>query len=203
MKKEELKYQIRFWRHFLVPMLVLLLLVGAGILGFMVFEKISFLQALYLVAVTLTTVGMRPAENASSWALLFDTVFVVAGVVMVVILLGRALEFVVSGEFVKMRRRRRMEKKIESMKDHYIICGFGRVGHQVAVEFKAAKIPFVVLDSKPETAEELEPQGIPYIVGDITSDRTLLEANIKKAKGLIASADSDTANVFVVLSQEF
>jgi len=183
-----------------VPMLVLLLLVGAGILGFMVFEKISFLQALYLVAVTLTTVGMRPAENASSWALLFDTVFVVAGVVMVVILLGRALEFVVSGEFVKMRRRRRMEKKIESMKDHYIICGFGRVGHQVAVEFKAAKIPFVVLDSKPETAEELEPQGIPYIVGDITSDRTLLEANIKKAKGLIASADSDTANVFVVLS---
>ena len=93
-----------------------------------------------------------------------------------------------------------MEKRISEMKDHYIICGFGRVGHQVAVELNAAKIPYVVLDSKQETAEELGAQNLPYLVGDITSDNLLLEAGIKNAKGLIASADSDTANVFVTLS---
>jgi voltage-gated potassium channel len=93
-----------------------------------------------------------------------------------------------------------MERQITELKDHYIICGFGRVGHQVAVELAAARIPFVVVDSKPETAEELGAKNIPYIIGDITTDKVLIEAGIKKAKGLIASADSDTANVFVTLS---
>ena len=93
-----------------------------------------------------------------------------------------------------------MESRIREMKNHFIICGFGRVGHQVAVDFKEANIPFVVIDSKPEIAQELEPQGIPHLLGDITSDSTLKEAGIMAARGLIASADSDTANVFVTLS---
>ncbi len=93
-----------------------------------------------------------------------------------------------------------MERKIKDMKDHYIICGFGRVGHQVAEEFSATNVPYVVIDSKPETADELEPKHVPYIIGDVTSDKKLEEAGIKKAKGLITSADSDTANVFVTLS---
>ena len=93
-----------------------------------------------------------------------------------------------------------MEKKISEMKDHYIICGFGRVGLQVAAEFEKARIPYVVIDSKKETAAELEPKGIPYLIGDITQDSNLEEAGIRSAKGLIASADSDTANVYVTLS---
>jgi voltage-gated potassium channel len=93
-----------------------------------------------------------------------------------------------------------MERMTSEMKNHYIICGFGRVGHQVAVEFNAARIPYVILDSKPETAEELGARNIPCIIGDMTADKILIDAGIKNAKGLIASADSDTANVFVTLS---
>ncbi len=93
-----------------------------------------------------------------------------------------------------------MERKIQEMKSHYIICGFGRTGHQVADEFEAADVPYVVIDKKSGTEEELEPKGIPYIIGDITSDERLKEAGIKTAKGIISAADSNVDNVYVTLS---
>jgi voltage-gated potassium channel len=86
------------------------------------------------------------------------------------------------------------------MRDHYIICGYGRVGHQIAKEFAAEKVPYAVLDIKSITAEELEQEGIPYIIGSASSDENLAKAGIMKAKGLIASSDSDEENVFVTLS---
>lgn len=195
-----MSYSRRMWRHFFVPLLVLLLTAVVGIVGFMYLNHSTFLQAFYMVVVTLTTVGYRMDEGLTTAGILFDSLFVVVSVVMIVVVIGRALEFIVSGEFVHIRRLRRMEKKIEWMKDHYIICGFGRVGHQIAKEFEAAKIPFVVIDSKEDTSEELEELNMPYMIGDITSDKNLERAGIAKAKGLIASADSDTANVFVTLS---
>jgi len=93
-----------------------------------------------------------------------------------------------------------MDNKISQMKQHYIICGFGRVGHQVAQVFENSDIPFVVIDSKKETVDELELKHVPIIIGDATSDSILLEAGIKSAKGLIACSDSDVANVYVTLS---
>jgi voltage-gated potassium channel len=107
---------------------------------------------------------------------------------------------IVEGQIVGYRRRRNMEKKIAELKNHYIICGFGRVGHQVAKEFDMERIPYVVIDSKQETETELDARGVPYIVGDMSSDEILEAAGIHKAKGLIACADSDTSNVYVTLS---
>jgi voltage-gated potassium channel len=86
------------------------------------------------------------------------------------------------------------------MKGHYIICGFGRVGHQVSQVFEASRIAYVVIDSKKETLSELEEKNVPSIIGDATSDPILLEAGIRAAKGLIACSDSDVANVYVTLS---
>jgi len=93
-----------------------------------------------------------------------------------------------------------MIKTIKEMKDHYIICGFGRVGHQVAQVFEDSRVPFVVIDSKKETLEELEAKNIVGIIGDATSDNVLLEAGIQRARGLVACSDSDVANVYVTLS---
>lgn len=183
-----------------MPLLTLLVVAVIGIIGFMQLNHYTFLEAFYMVVVTLTTVGYRQDKGLSAAGILFDSIFVMVSVVLVIVVIGRALEFIVSGEFVKVRRLRRMEKKIEGMKDHYVICGFGRVGHQIAKEFENAKVPFVVIDSKEETSEELENMDIPYMIGDITLDSVLEKAGIKVAKGLIASADSDTANVFVTLS---
>lgn len=93
-----------------------------------------------------------------------------------------------------------MEKKIRELKDHFIICGFGRVGHQVAESFESSSIPYVVIDSKKESEEELELRGAPGIIGDATEDSILTSAGIASAKGLVACADSDVVNVFVTLS---
>lgn len=182
-----------------MPSLILILVCIVGILGFILIDKYSFLEAIYMVVVTLTTVGFRPVKEMSNAGMIFDMTFVLVGIVLVIVVIGRALEFIVSGEFVNVRRKRRMEKIIERIKDHYIICGFGRVGHQIAKDFDNGGVPYVVIDSKPETQHELEGK-VPYLIGDITSDEVLEQAGIMRAKGLIACADSDTSNVYVTLS---
>lgn len=191
---------MNLWKQFVLPLITLFAVIAIGIAGFVFIDKYSFLEAAYMVVVTLTTVGFRPVKDMSTAGMIFDMTFVLVGVGVIIFVVGRALELLVSGELMGIRRRRKMKQLISEMKNHYIICGFGRVGHQVAVEFEAAKIPYVVLDQKTETAAEMEPKGIPYLIGDITSDVMLEEAGIKRAKGLIASADSDADNVFVVLS---
>jgi voltage-gated potassium channel len=193
-------YNRKLWRHFFVPLLTLLVVAVIGIIGFMRLNHATFLEAFYMVVVTLTTVGYRQDEKLSAAGILFDSIFVMVSVVLIVVVIGRALEFIVSGEFVRIRRKRKMEKKIEGMKGHFIICGYGRVGHQVAVELKAAKIPYVVIDGKPETAVELEDSDVNFIIGDGSHDIILEQAGVRRAKVLVAANDSDTANVFVTLS---
>jgi voltage-gated potassium channel len=125
---------------------------------------------------------------------------IVAGVGSAIYLAGQAVEIIVEGEMTGYRKRKRMDKKISQMKQHYIICGFGRVGHQVAQAFESSKVPFVVIDEKKETLDELEGKNVPIIIADATSDSILIEAGIRSAKGLIACSDSDVANVYVTLS---
>jgi voltage-gated potassium channel len=122
------------------------------------------------------------------------------GVGTAVYIAGQAVEIIVEGEIFGYQRKKRMAKQISAMKDHYIICGFGRVGHQVAEAFDSAGISYVVIDAKPETAQELEIRNIPNIIGDATSDDLLRQAGIDRAKCLVACSDSDVANVYVTLS---
>ncbi|MFH0887383.1 MAG: potassium channel protein [bacterium] len=190
----------RIWKQFFLPLLVLALLCLIGVIGFVFIDNYSILQAIYMVVVTLTTVGYRPVKGMSDMGMIFDIAFVMIGIVLVVVVIGRALEFIVSGEFIKIRRERRMDKKLSSLKNHYIICGYGRVGHQIAGELAAEKVPFVIIDEKPETDEELKDGDIPHIIGKASSDENLEKAGIKHAKGLIAANDSDNENVFITLT---
>jgi len=93
-----------------------------------------------------------------------------------------------------------MDKKIIEMKDHYLICGFGRVGHQVAQLFESWQVPFIVIDPKKESLDELGAKDLPVLIGDATDDAVLMAAGINRAKGLIACSDSDVANVYITLS---
>ncbi|MBI5699881.1 potassium channel protein [Candidatus Saganbacteria bacterium] len=183
-----------------IPLLILFLLIIGGTLSYKFIEGWPLLDAFYMVVITLSTVGFREVHTLNAAGKIITMAIIVSGVGTVAFTLGQVIEIIVEGEIVGFRRKNKMEKIISQMRDHYIICGYGRVGHQVAHEFLAEKKRFVVIDSKPETANELEGHGIPYIIGDITSDEKLEEAGIRAAKGVIACADSDTANVFVTLS---
>jgi voltage-gated potassium channel len=193
-------FQANPLRRLIIPVIILLAIVIAGVIGYNRLEAWPLIDSLYMVVITLSTVGFREVHDLSQWGRILTMGIIVTGVSTAIYAAGQIIEITVEGQIIGYRRRKKMEKRIKEMKNHYIICGFGRVGHQVAMEFKAAKVPFVVIDNKQEVSLDLEPKGIPYLIGDITSDATLKEAGILHAKGLIASADSDTANVFVTLS---
>jgi len=195
-----IKLKMNPLRRLLVPGLIILTIILTGMLCYMYIEGWSWVDSLYMVIITLSTVGFREVHDLNSIGRLITIGIIIMGVGTVFYTFGVLIEIMVEGQVVGYRRRKKMENQIAEMKNHFIICGFGRVGHQVAVELNAARMPYVVLDSKPETGEELSAKNIPHIIGDITTDAILLEAGIKKAKGLVASADSDTANVFVTLS---
>jgi voltage-gated potassium channel len=187
-------------RRIIPPLVVLIIIITLAVLGYTLLEHWRLLDAIYMVTITLATVGFKEVHELTDAGRIITMGLIIFGVGTVAYTAGQLVEMIVEGQIVGYRRRRGMEKKIAELKDHYIICGFGRVGHQVAKEFDMEKIPYVVIDSKPETETELDAKGIRYIVGDMSSDEILEAAGINKAKGLIACADSDTSNVYVTLS---
>jgi voltage-gated potassium channel len=205
--KRCLARKIRLWIHMdhpfrkLLPATILLIgIILIGILGYEFLEKWTFLESTYMVITTLFTVGFMEIHPLSPAGRIFTIFIIVLGVGSALYIAGQAVEIIIEGEMSGYRKRKSMDKKISQMKQHYIICGFGRVGHQVGQVFDSSRIPYVVIDSKRESLDELEAKDIPVIVGDATSDGILIEAGIQSAKGLIACSDSDVANVYVTLS---
>ena len=185
----------------LLPALALLTIITViGIAGYVVIEGWTLTEAAYMLVITLFTIGYEEVHPLSTNGMYLTMLVIVTGVGTSIYLAGQAVEIIVEGEMFGYQRKKRMAREISGMKDHYIICGYGRVGHQVAEAFEQTKVRYVVIDAKPETKDELEPRGIPNIIGDATSDDTLMEAGIQRARCLIACSDSDVANVYVTLS---
>lgn len=188
------------FRRLFPPMIFLAVIVVVGILGYTFIEKWALLDSVYMVIITLFTIGFEEVHPLSSAGKILTMLIIVGGVGSAIYAVGQVVEIIVEGEMTGYRKRRNMDKKIKEMKGHYIICGFGRVGHQVAQAFETSRIPFVVIDQKKETFDELEAKGIPVVIGDATDDSILMAAGIHGAKGLVACSDSDVANVYVTLS---
>ncbi|MDI6731834.1 MAG: NAD-binding protein, partial [Candidatus Margulisbacteria bacterium] len=181
-------------RRLIIPGIILLLVVGAGLLWYTGYERWSLLDAGYMLVITLFTIGFEEVHALSDPGRIFTMLLIITGVGTALYSVGQFGEMIVEGHIFGYRRKKRMEKRLHSIKDHYIISGFGRVGHQVLGDLVAAKIPCAVVDVKISTADELESKGVPYIVGDPTANGNLEIAGVKRAKGLIACADNDMEN---------
>ncbi len=181
-------------------MVFLSIIAVIGILGYRFIEKWTVLDSVYMTVITLFTVGFKEVNPLSSAGKVFTIFIIVAGVGSAIYAAGKVVEIIIEGEMTGYRKRRNMDKKIREMKDHHIVCGFGRVGHQVAQAFEEWRVPFVVIDPKKESLDELDARGIPVLIGDATDDTVLTAAGIGSAKGLIACSDSDVANVYITLS---
>jgi voltage-gated potassium channel len=185
----------------LFPAIVFLaVIVAVGILGYTFIEKWTVLDSVYMVVITLSTVGFQEVHPLSPAGRIFTIFIIVGGVGSAIYAAGQVVEIIVAGEMTGYRKRKNMHKKIGEMKGHYVICGFGRVGHQVAQVFERGQVPFLVIDPKKESLDELEGKGVPVLIGDATDDTVLTTAGIDRAKGLIACSDSDVANVYITLS---
>lgn len=186
-------------RLVILGLAVAVVLIG-GTAGYMAIEGMSLLDSLYQTVITMSTVGFREVQDLSPPARVFTMLVIAAGVSTVFYGLGVMMEFVVSGELTGLYRRRALRKRIEELRDHYIICGFGRVGAAVAQEFEQARAPFVVIDNDPEIVQEVEQAGYAAVLGDAADDDALLIAGILRARGLVAAVDSDAGNTFVTLT---
>ena len=166
------------FKKLLPPIITLLIIVSIGIFGYSVIENWALLDSVYMVIITLFTVGFQEVQPLSSEGKIFTIFLILTGVGASIYVAGQIIEIIVEGQILGIRRRKKMEHTIRNLKDHFIICGFGRVGHQVGKEFDNANIKYVVIDNNHKHTELNEYQNILHIIGDATSDEKLLEAGI-------------------------
>lgn len=166
----------------------------------MAIEGFSFLDALYQTITTATTAGFGEINPLGSAGRVFTIVIIILGVIVILYVLTAVMQIAVEGELESILGARRMKSKIEALKDHYILCGFGRVGTEIAREFTVRGAPFVIVESSPEAIGRAQAGGHLLVEGDATSDAVLREAGIERARGLLAASDSDAGNTFIVLT---
>lgn len=185
--------------HLRIAIILVLSVLVLGTIGYMLIEQFSFPDALYTTIDMMATVGsvIRPLSTAGR---MFTIVVIVLGVGSLLYTFGAGMEFMIEGHFSQAIRRRLMEKKIASLRDHYIICGYGRVGVQIVEEFAAAHLPFVVIDEQEKNVSICIERGYSAIQGDATSDDVLREAGIQHAKCLLVATDNDAHNISITLS---
>jgi voltage-gated potassium channel len=175
-----------------------IIIVAIGAIGYMIIEGWSFLDALYMTITTITTVGFKEVFPLSESGRIFTICLIIGGV-------GGALYILttIMGSFIEAQfdlGRRRMKNKIARLKKHFILCGYGRVGEEIALTFSEEGVPFVIISNNREHVDQAEKEGYLAIFGDATDDDVLKEAGIERARGLVAAVGSDTDNTFITLS---
>src|SRR5215210_4576715 len=180
--------------------LALVIITVVGVLGYIMFEGWSFADAVYMTVITLTTVGYREVRPLDTTGQLWTMALLITGVGTLFYAAVSSVELVVEGTIRGYFGRGRMERAINRLRGHYILCGYGRVGRQVAAEFALDGVSFVVVEQDRETVEECVEKGYLVLLGEASDDDVLEEAGVRRARGLVAAVDSDADNVFVVLS---
>ncbi len=188
-----------FLRRFAVVVLALVVLLAGGTIGYVTFEGVGARDGFLWALDTIATEGARNQPDTVggeiTWVLL-----IVLGVGTLLYALVTLVELLVSGRLRTLLDERREQRAIDSLTDHVIICGYGRVGRQVARDLRAAGERYVVIDERHEHAEDARHVGVRFIEGSASDDEALLDAGIDRARAVIACVDSDAENVFIVLS---
>ncbi|KAF0183129.1 MAG: potassium uptake protein TrkA family [Nitrospirae bacterium] len=177
-------------------MLVFVISLGTG--GYMILEGWNFLDSLYMTVITLASVGFKEVHDLSERGVVFTIVLIVIGVGTVAYVLSAAARVILEGELQQIFGRKRLEKRLRELKNHFIICGYGRMGKIICRELKADGIPFVAIEKNAESMPEDE--SLFTIEGDATRDDLLRECGIERARGLISVLPTDAENLYVVLS---
>ncbi len=180
--------------------LLLSVVIIAGTIGYMIIERWSFFDALYMTVITISTVGYEEIHPLTTGGRIFSSVLIVGGVGVMLYSATALVQYVIEGRFPNIFGRHRMKEKIEKLKDHVILCGYGRVGQEVAKVFGSEEATFVIIDENEEAIAKAIENGYLSLRGNATSDDILEEAGIHKAKGLVAALASDADNLYLTLS---
>lgn len=182
--------------------LVIFVIISFGISGFMIIEDYSFFDALYMVTITITTIGYHEVHPLSSAGKAFNILLILTSFSTFTYALAHLTQYVASGEMTAYFKNRNLMQVLEKMENHVVICGFGRNGQQAAKILRSHKINFVVIDKQVDlfNSSKNEHPNLVYLAEDATNDDTLIRAGIKKARALLVTLPTDSDNVFIVLS---
>jgi voltage-gated potassium channel len=187
-------------RGFAPPLIALLVLILYGTVGYAVVEHYGWLDALFMTVITITTVGFEEVHRLDTAGQVFTITLIIFGVIGVLYTLGVLVEQLSSGRWQEYRRYRRMDAQLRALRDHVIVCGYGRTGTQVVKDLEKAAHPYVVVEMNAAPLEDVRRDGRLCIVGDAASDEVLHLAGIDRARALVSAVDSDERNVYIVLT---
>ncbi|QJA06581.1 potassium channel protein [Thermosulfurimonas marina] len=178
---------------------ILTTLIGAGVLGFAFLEHLPLFEAFYLTAATITTVGYGDIVPHTTAGRLLAILIAFGGAGLFFYAIGLVSELILSETFPHLFGRRQMEDSISKLRQHYIICGYGRIGKHIC-RLIVREVPFVVIENDPEVIPELEKEGYLFLEGDATNEEVLLKAGVERARGLVTVLRSDADNVYITLT---
>ncbi len=171
-----------------------------GVLGYHFIEGMTYFESLYMTVITISTVGFQEVRPLSNYGRAFTMLVISTGIMIGAYTIGTLLRMFIEGELSKTFGRIKLEKKISELRDHYIICGYGRIGSLICKELRAHEKDFVVVENHPSAIERMESGRILFLQQDATIDETLIEAGIMHAKGIVPAVGSDSDNVFITLT---
>ena len=181
------------------PVIAIIGVITFGVFGYVDIEKWNYFDALYMTIITLTTVGYHEVHELSHAGRVFSMVLMLSGVGTMFYTFGVGAKVLLEGELRDILGRKKLTKKIENLKNHYIICGYGRMGNIICREMLHSRAPFVIIEKRPEVVATMDADFL-TLQGDATQDIILKHAGIERAKGLISVLSSDSENLYVVLS---
>src|SRR5438270_1929339 len=186
--------------RFRLAAVLLVIVVTIGVAGYVLINGWSLLDSFYMVIITISTVGYTEVHPQGQAGRLFTSGLIVVGVGTMLYAFGVFAETLTDNAFGRYRRDRQLQRDLDRLRDHYIICGYGRIGTQIVAEFEHHKIPYVVIDQTEEALERIRAEGRLHIEGDASKEEILKLAGIERARGLVSAVDSDERAVYIVLA---
>jgi voltage-gated potassium channel len=188
-------------KHIAIGLILLATVISVGVIGYMILENFSFVEALYMTIITIATVGFEEVHQLDNAGMVFTSFLIIFSFGLFVYVVTSFTRLLVEGVFRNYYKDNKVKKRVQRLSDHVIVCGFGRNGRQAIVELKDHKKKFVIIESGKEMVDRIRLEtDYLYIEGDATQEETLEAAEIHKASALITALPNDADNLFVVLT---
>ena len=188
-------------RNIIFAGIMLALVLSIGTVGYMTLEKWSFLDALYMTFISISTVGFSEVNPVSDHGRVLTMTILVSGLGVLAYLVSTLTRTLVEGQLLELMGRKKLERQIRTVEDHYIICGYGRVGRIICGEiYRSGPTPLVVIEKDSSVTPRITEDGHLYLLGDATEEECLHEAGIRSARGLATALDSEADNVYITLT---
>ncbi|MCP4291295.1 MAG: potassium channel protein [bacterium] len=179
---------------------LMVLVIALGVLWFMAMEGFSFMDALYMTIITVSTVGFNEVHVLDISGRIFVLVLIVTGLTVMTYTLGAVGKVIIEGSIQHYLGRQRMNREVENLKNHYMVCGHGRMGNILCEELQREGVDFVVIEQDPDKAQKLIEKGYLVVKGNATEDHVLETAGVRRAKGLVAVVSNNVNNLYITLS---